>query len=343
MDSKLKQLIGAIIALIVGTFCGVGVHVATTPEGEIRTEIELVNTNSSLEYSSKNIPAQIAETILETVEGTIAVDDVPTVELVDGGPIAECPEESEECAKGAVLPLIDISSPESFYASVIDECVDFDGAWGSQCYDLMAYFHFAYTGQWLSTNGTGAAYGIWDARDYNNPINPETGETYYVYITDPTELVPGAFAIFYGGQYGHVGDVMGEYNNGYVSLLGTNQGGRACSGGGSAANVINISLANFRGAFLPRIWLRPEPTPEPEPEPEPVVDTCAVRDVYYGDTMGQIMLECTGEIRWGEEMNAYANSWVSTIVMPGQTVYQGWISPLGVGLFAGDTIKRIAD
>lgn len=338
LDSNIKKIIAAIVAVLLVGFGTAGTVTLVTNENgsvEIKTETVIENSNASVEYSEETVPAVVDETILETDEGAIVVDDVPTVVEVDGGRVEDCPEDSEECAKGAVLPPLDITSPYTFYKSVIDQCIDFDGAYGSQCYDEMAYFHHVYTGRWLSTNGTGAAYGIWDARDYNNPINPETGENYYEFITDPTQLRYGDFAVFYGGLYGHVGDVVGTYNDGYIALLGTNQGGRACAGGGSAANVINISLANFRGAFRPRIWI-----PKPEPTPTPA-ESCDVVEVNAGDTMGAIMERCEGEIKWGEAMDEYARSWKSTKYTIYPTVYDGWASEGGYGLFAGDVIERV--
>ena len=337
-ESVIKKVIAAIVAVLLVGFGTAGtVTIVTREDGsvEIKTETVIENSNATVEYAEEQIPAQIDETILETDEGNIVVDDVPTVEAVDGGIVEDCPEGSEECAKGAVLPPLDITSPYTFYNSVIDQCIDFDGAYGSQCYDEFAYFHYVYTGHWLSTNGTGAAYGIWDARDYNNPINPETGETYYELITDPTQVRPGDFVVFYGGRYGHTGDAMGYYNNGYVALLGTNQGGRACAGGGSAANVINISMSNFRGAFRPRIWI-----PKPEPTPTPA-DNCDVIEVKAGDTLGEIMERCEGKVEYGEVMNEYARHWKSTRYMLYPTVFDGWASEGGYGLFAGDRIERI--
>lgn len=83
----------------------------------------------------------------------------------------------------------------------------------------------------------------------------------------------------------------------------------------------------------------PEPTPTPTPTPEPV-SSCKVINVVAGDTLGAIMKRCEGKVEWGEAMNEYARSWYSMVVKPGQSVYQGWISGSGVGLFAGDTIEH---
>ena len=190
------------------------------------------------------------------------------------------------------MPYLDITSPSTVYNSVIDQCVDFDGAWGSQCFDLMAYFHYLYTGRWLSANGTGAAYGIWDARDYNNSGNE------YELIYNLYDVKAGDWIIFHNGIYGHVGMALGGYNNGYVALLGTNQGGTPCAGGGAVANVINMSLASFSGAFRPRMWIQPEPVPEP-----------TLDNVYKaGDTFGQYLLDhglATEETLWSEDIKYY--------------------------------------
>lgn len=71
----------------------------------------------------------------------------------------------------------------------------------------------------------------------------------------------------------------------------------------------------------------------------PVV-SCDVINVVAGDTMSGIMRRCEGSVQYGEAMNAYARSWYSTVVKPGQSVYDGWRSSSGVGLYAGDTIER---
>lgn len=234
---------------------------------------------------------EFAEEQVETTNELGLDIQAPTVDFVNSEKINECPEDSPECAKGAILPSLDITSPETVYNSVIGQCVDFDGAYGSQCYDLMAYFHYVYTGRWLSTAGTGGAYGIWDARDYNNQGNE------YELIYDTHSIKAGDWVVFHNGIYGHVGMALGGYNNGYVALLGTNQGGTPCAGGGAVANVINMSLISFSGAFRPRIWIQPEPTPEP------------ISTIYKeGDTFGQYLLDhgfSVPETLWSEDINYY--------------------------------------
>lgn len=85
----------------------------------------------------------------------------------------------------------------------------------------------------------------------------------------------------------------------------------------------------------------PEPTPEPTPTPtpSPVSNTCEKIQVVSGDTLGAIMKRCKGYVEWGEAMNSYAQSWYSTLIKPNQSVYDGWHSYTGVGLYAGDIIE----
>jgi hypothetical protein len=56
--------------------------------------------------------------------------------------------------------------------------------------------------------------------------------------------------------------------------------------------------------------------------------------------MSKIMMDCEGTIQYGEVMNEYAKTWYSLIYKPNQSVYDGWNSPSGVGLYAGDDIEH---
>lgn len=280
MSNKIKALIGTIIIVIVAVLTGIGININISSDGQV-----------NIIKSNEAVPAVV------DLEGQPEVVEAETVESVDAKVVTqkdECPEDSEECAKGAYLPSIDITSPSTFYNSVINQCIDFDGAYGSQCYDLMAYFHKVYTGRWLSTAGTGGAYGIWDARDYNNQGNE------YELIYNAQDIKPGDFVVFHNGIYGHVGMALGYYNNGYVALLGTNQGGYACPGGGASANVINISLNTFSGAFRPRKWIVPEPAPAPAPEPAQsnTVSYTYVKGDYFSKVIKNLGL-ATNNGLWG--------------------------------------------
>lgn len=335
LNNKLKW--GSLIVVLLGIIGGV---IGAT----VSLNVEQGKVSATITYSEEQEAAPELTDGLSDVEygqGEIKVDgeEIKTVESVESnGPVTDvdntnCPE-GEECGRGANFPQLDISSPQAFANATLGQCIDVDGYYGAQCWDSMAAFWLNYVGRTLSTCGTGAAKGtIADGCWQKNAGND------FTMIWDKTQVQPGDIAVYGGGQWGHIGMVMGYYNNGYFTLLGQNQGGRACPGGGAAGNIINLSTRDFLGAFRPNIYIAPEPEPEPEPTPTPVVDTCKTRAVVKGDTLGAIMKACRGKIEWGEAMNEYARHWVSTKIVPGQTVFYGWTHGTGYGLFAGDVIE----
>ena len=322
LKTNYKKYLVYLVVIILAILSGAGIDVVIRPneDGEI-----ILDASFSMQLASKQQPA-----ILETEEGTeIESEDIVTVEEIDGNQLVdECPE-GEECGKGKYI----YAPTETFTAFkdyTLGNCYNVDGAYGSQCWDLAALFWMNYTedGRTFSTCGTGAAKGSWNCKEYN------AGNEFEL-IYDPTALQAGDWVIFGSGQYGHVGMALGSYNNGYVTLLGQNQGGAACEGGGSATNIINISLKSFVGAFRPKTYIKPEPTPTPLP-----ISNCIKWHVERGDTMSKIMLECEGTVIYGKPMDDYAKTWYSLIYKPNQSVYDGWHSKTGVGLYAGDDIEH---
>lgn len=324
MRENIKKIIAAIVILVLGVFGGaVGKTVLTVETNDEGKTVVKIESENQIELSTESVPTEI-----ETADGVIETIDAPTVESVDTGNIAaECPED-EECGQGRYI-YAPTETPQAFKDYTIGQCWNTDGYYGAQCWDLGDLFWQNYAGRNLSTCGTGAAKGIWNCKEQN------AGDEFEL-ITAPTQLQVGDWVIFNNGTYGHVGMALGGYNGGYVALLGQNQGGYACEGGGSSTNIINISLKSFAGAFRPKSYIKPEP----QPEPTPVADSCDRIEVKKGDTMGAIMKRCEGEIRWGEAMNEYAKTWKSTKYMLYPTVYDGWVSTGGYGLFAGDVIER---
>lgn len=317
----LKQIISIILVALIGIAagCGVGINIsAGFSEGTLN-----ISAGFSMELADEQIPA-----LIENAEGNEIIDEnIVTIEEVAGDQIAhECPE-NEECGQGRYI-YVPTESPVAFKEYVYGGCWNTDGYYGAQCWDLADLFWQNYAGRNFSTCGTGATKGSWNCKEYN------AGNEFEL-IYNPAELQAGDWVIFSSGQYGHVGMAMGNYNNGYVTLLGQNQGGSTCDGGGSAANIINISLKSFVGAFRPKSYIKPEPQPEPIP-----ISNCVQWHVLKGDTMGKIMLECEGTIVYGEAMDNYAKSWYSLVYKPGQSVYDGWHSKTGIGLYAGDDIEH---
>ena len=352
---KVKKTAIAILAAALALLCTAGVvSIVKNNDGSVEIRTETVVNKAEIEYAPEAMPATVTvgeEAIegVETGQGAVgeetnveAIDgySVPTIEAVESnGPVTEvneveCPE-GEECGRGAGYPTIDISSPQAFANQTLGVCLDVDGYFGSQCWDSMSAYFYNYTGRILQTCGTGAAKGT--IADGCWQINAGSE---FTMIWNPAEIQAGDIAVYSTGQWGHIGMAMGDYNNGYFTLLGQNQGGAACPGGGAAGNIINLSTRDFIGAFRPNIYIKPAPAPEPEPTP---VDTCKVREVVKGDTLGKIMQDCLGEIKWGEDMNEYARHWVSTKVNEGYTVFYGWTHGTGYGLFADDVIEYRAD
>ena len=327
MRDNIKQAIIAAIMLIVGVVGGIvggtQISIQTGEDGKTNITVE----------SSYSLELPQAE-VIETADGEIEVINATQVEAVDSqnaSNLTECDENEEECGLGTYY-WAPTDTPYIFYDYTKNQCWNTDGAYGGQCWDYGDLFWQNYAGRRLSTCGTGAAKGTWagDCK-YINAGND------FTLIEDPTQLQPGDWVVFNNGTWGHIGMALGYYDGGYIMLAGQNQGGAACQGGGGAVNVIKISLGSFAGAFRPNAYI----VPEPEPEPEPMPENCDVIEVKAGDTLGEIMKRCEGEIKWGEAMNDYARSWKSTKYVLYPTVYDGWASAGGYGLFAGDTIERI--
>lgn len=315
MKEKIKKFISFIL-IILGVSGGyITARITEDNKIEIKSDIIL---DYSIELADESV-----ETKIETDEGEVEIIEAPTVESVDSG-ISDCPEGSE-CGLGKYI-YAPTETATLFKDYTINKCWNTDDYAGGQCWDLGDLFWQNYAGRNLSTCGTGAAKGTWNCKEENAGDN-------FILITDKTKLQLGDWLVFNNGKYGHIGMAMGTYNNGYIALLGQNQGGKSCNGGGSSANIINISLNNFVGAFRPKSYIKPEPAPLP-------ITGCVKWHVLKGDTMSKIMLECEKTVVYGEAMDAYAKTWYSLIYKPNQSVYDGWHSSTGVGLYAGDDIEH---
>jgi len=319
----MKKYIKPIVAALIGILAGAGgaagiININTNENGDLVIE-------SSFQIT---LPEAV---LTEAADGTIDVSGAPVVDEVDGGEIPLVLEQMsdadrEQAAQGFA---IDISTPWTVMAALNGKCVIMGNPFGSQCVNTTNVIAENQVGYWMSTCGTGAARGIWDCADYN-------ARGGYELITDPTQLRPGDLFVTWGGEFGHTGMVAGYYNNGYVPVFSTNQGGTACAEGGSAANTINLSMATFSGAFRWHGWDYLFVEPESEPEPAIPISGCADWNVKEGDTMSGLMLTCEGVVVYGEAMNQYADSWVSQIYNPGRSVYYGWTHGTGYGLYNGD-------
>lgn len=328
----IRAFLIAIIAMLLAGIAGIGVNISLQPSDDGYT--------SDIEFSEEQIPATIEDDKGELIEET----EIPTVEEVDGGKFEDA-NTGLSVTEGEYDDLgwsewYNTSSPEAFRNNTIGKCIYANNRYGAQCVSLARVFWWSYANRDVSTCGTGMAKGMMNCADQN------AGNDFVVYWADSYKSIQaGDWLVFNGGQYGHVGMALGPVVNGYVALLGENQGGGYCQGGGAATNIINISIRNLIGYYRPKAYIKPEPKPAPTPTPAPTpsVDRCKKREVVKGDTLGKIMKECEGKIQWGSAMNEYASHWYSIKFKKYLTVYNGWTSPNGVGLFAGDTIEYRAN
>lgn len=322
----MKKKILYIIAIILSGLIGAGIDVAIRPTENGIT----VDASYNIEFSDVQMPAE-----LENDQGEIVQDEnIPTVEEVDGGLFKD--DFDADAGDKGWSETYDVSSPDAFKNDTLGKCIIANNYYGAQCVSLVRTFWWSYADRDVSTCGTGMAKGMMNCADEN------AGDDFEIYWRDSLDKIQaGDWLVFDGGMYGHVGMALGSNNNGYVALLGENQGGHSCGAnvGGSATNIINISLKNLIGFYRPKAYIKPEPTPEPTPEPIPI-SGCVLWHVERGDTMSKIMMDCEGTIKYGEIMNEYAKTWYSLIYRPNQSVYDGWNSPSGVGLFAGDDIEH---
>ncbi len=198
---------------------------------------------------------------------------------------------------------------------------DTDGGKGWQCSKYTAYLA---TGRreystahpdYGPVNGKDVA--AWLVRNYG-----------FKYINTP---VPGAIGS--GGfntTYGHT--AMFLYSTGANTAMIND------------ANATPLTVSTWNMNISGWVWVvpgdyTPSPSPSPAPTPEPVA-SCDTISVVRGDTLGAIMSRCEGYVEYGAAMDDYAKTWFSTQVKPGQSVYDGWHSNTGVGLYAGDVIER---
>ena len=314
MKKKLLHILIIVISVIIGA----GLDVAIRPTD---TGIK-IEASYNIEFSEEQIPAQIENDLGEVT----ANDNIPTVEEVDGGLFKD--DLNPESGDKGWSETYDVSSPEAFKNDTLGKCIIANNYYGAQCVSLARVFWWSYADRDVSTCGTGMAKGMMDCADQN------AGDDFIVYwADDERQIQAGDWLVFNGGLYGHVGMAVGPVVNGYVALLGENQGGHSCGAnvGGSATNIINISIKNLIGFYRPKSYVKAEPIP---------LSGCVLWHVERGDTMSKIMMDCEGTIQYGEVMNKYAKTWYSLIYKPNQSVYDGWNSPSGVGLYAGDDIEH---
>lgn len=206
-----------------------------------------------------------------------------------------------------------------------------DGGNGWQC---SRYTGWLATGKW-SYSSVHPDYGPVNGKDMATWLVKNYG---YKYIDQPIKGAIGSGG--FNTLYGHT--AMYLYSTGEHTAMVND------------ANYVPLTVSTHNmnidgwvwvvpGSYNPSPEPEPAPTPTPEPQPEPTPSdntdmSCKTINVQKGDTMGAIMLRCTGLLNWNNMAN-YASHWYSTKAKPNQSVYSGWQSSTGVGLYAGDVIE----
>lgn len=248
--SKFNLSLYFILGFLCLTLIGIGVTIKINSEtGEI--------TINPVTYSEEQIPAFIED----DKGGIVEVEGIPTVEEVDGG-LFEDKDTGLSTVEGDYEDLgwsetFNVSSPEAFKNDTLNKCIIANNKYGAQCVSLARVFWWSYADRDVTTCGTGMAKGMMECSEQN------AGSEFVVFWSnDAYKIQAGDWLVFNGGQYGHVGMALGSVNKGYVTLLGENQGGTACPEGGSATNIINISIKNLIGFYRPKAYIKPpKPTP----------------------------------------------------------------------------------
>lgn len=274
-NTKLKWVVGIIVAAIAALSTGAAINI----------NMDSQNYGATIQYSEEQQPA-----VVEDDQGEIIEEEVPTVEEVDGGRFEDA-FTGVSVVEGDYEDLgwaetYNVSSPEAFRNDTIGKCVYANNKFGAQCVSLSRVFWWSYANRDVSTCGTGMAKGMMNCAEQN------AGNDFLIYWkNDASKIQAGDWLVFEGGQYGHIGMALGPVTNGYVALLGENQGGRACEGGGAATNIINISIKNLIGFYRPKAYVKPEPKPQPTPQPTPApVDPKTVTYTYVkGDYFSKVL------------------------------------------------------
>lgn len=292
-----KRPINIYLYFLFGLCCAVlasiGINIKINEEQQI-----VIDTHQAvIKESEEKVPAKLVDDRGEIIETTeYDGEEIPTYEEVDGGRfediftgVSEVEGEYEDLGD---YEKFDTSSPEAFRDDTINKCIIYGNKFGAQCVSLARAFWWNYANRDVSTCGTGMAKGMMNCADQN------AGNDFEIHWKEDKLLIqPGDWLVFDGGQYGHVGMALGGYNNGYVTLLGENQGGHSCGQGvgGSATNIINISLKNLIGFYRPKAYIKPAPTPTPAGD----ITYSYVKGDFFSKVLVQLQLD-EGKL-WGKD------------------------------------------
>lgn len=261
-----KILIGAGI-LAIGTLTGV-ILLAVSYRPEMEEVVKTEKTTEEIPTNAIVLSEEQIPTLVENDRGELTEEIYPTVEEVDGGKFEDEYTGISTSSAGNYSDLgwsetYDTSTPEAFKNATLGKCIIANNIYGAQCVSLARVFWWSYADRDVSTCGTGAAKGMVECPDLN------AGEEFaYIATSNADEVQTGDWLIFTGGLWGHVGMALGPATNGYVALLGENQGGTSCGEGvgGSATNIINLSTKNLIGIYRPKAYIKDETSESTTPD-----------------------------------------------------------------------------
>lgn len=257
-----KQLITVLLPLIIGILSGMMITTSLTVTKEDGTVTEIKTVIEPTQTITLGEEPTITE--VENDLGEITEETYPTVEEVDGGKFEDIENgisltEGQYADLGAIES-VDTSSPNAFKNSTLGRCIRANNIYGSQCVSLARAFWYDYAKRDVSTCGTGLAKGMMNCAEQN------AGDDFEI-IYDRSKIIAGTWVVTDGSYTGHICMALGPVNsNGYVACLGENQGGTSCEGGGAATNIINLSMKNFIGGYIPKTYIPVEPEPDVLPE-----------------------------------------------------------------------------
>lgn len=305
MINKLKKNLGNNIAFLIFLafvgICGVFLAIGTPSE------------DGSITLDGKN--AKIDQSTLDFIEDSKAAlarlmnQDAPTDEQT----IAENDEEA---------------TGQGFYVT-IDDILSRRLAPGTSPYQCSRYTAYLATGKSVYSTAH-LDYGPVNGKDIAAWLVKNYG---FKYIDQPVKGAIGSGG--FNTTYGHTALYL--YSTGANTAMVED------------ANYTPLTVATHNMNIDGWVWVVPgnyEPETAvqapttPDSTPTNTATDCSKLKVVSGDTMGKIMARCEGKAVYGEAMDAYARTWFSTKIKPGQSVYDGWHSSTGVGLYAGDIIEH---
>ena len=305
MINKLKKNLGNNIAFLIFLafvgICGVFLAIGTPSE------------DGSITLDGKN--AKIDQSTLDFIEDSKAAlarlmnQDAPTDEQT----IAENDEEA---------------TGQGFYVT-IDDILSRRLAPGTSPYQCSRYTAYLATGKSVYSTAH-LDYGPVNGKDVAAWLVKNYG---FKYIDQPVKGAIGSGG--FNTTYGHTALYL--YSTGANTAMVED------------ANYTPLTVATHNMNIDGWVWVVPgnyEPETAvqapttPDSTPTNTATDCSKLKVVSGDTMGKIMARCEGKAVYGEAMDAYARTWFSTKIKPGQSVYDGWHSSTGVGLYAGDIIEH---